>query len=283
MCPEYGATVAIFPIDDMTLDYLRLTGRDPVQVALVEAYARAQGLFRTDETPDAEYADTLELDLATVVPSLAGPRRPQDRVALSNAKASFASALPPNCRKASRRLPARGGGTAVRRREHDKLEHGSVVIAAITSCTNTSNPSVMIGAGLRGEESGGEGADQQAVGEDQPGAGLESRHRVPRQGRPATRISTSSASTWSATAAPPASATAARCRTRSAPRSASAAWSSPPCSAAIATSRAASSRTSAPTTSRRRRWWWPTRWPGRWTSTSPPTRWGRARTASRST
>src|SRR5689334_17968311 len=83
MCPEYGATVAIFPIDDMTLEYLRFTGREPGQVALVEAYARAQGLFRTDETPDAVYTDGLELDLATVVPSLAGPRRPQDRVALS--------------------------------------------------------------------------------------------------------------------------------------------------------------------------------------------------------
>ena len=94
MCPEYGATVAIFPIDDMTLDYLRLTGRDAAQVALVEAYAKAQGLFRTDATPDADYTDTLELDLGTVVPSLAGPRRPQDRVALGDAKASFAAALP---------------------------------------------------------------------------------------------------------------------------------------------------------------------------------------------
>src|SRR5262245_46992432 len=80
MCPEYGATVAIFPIDDMTLDYLRFTGRDDAQVALVEAYAKAQGLFRTDQTPDATYTSTLELDLATVEPSLAGPRRPQDRV-----------------------------------------------------------------------------------------------------------------------------------------------------------------------------------------------------------
>src|SRR6187431_436607 len=94
MCPEYGATVAIFPIDDMTLDYLRFTGRDASQVALVEAYAKAQGLFRTDETPDAEYSDTLSLDLATVVPSLAGPRRPQDRVSLSGAPRSFAAALP---------------------------------------------------------------------------------------------------------------------------------------------------------------------------------------------
>src|SRR4029453_13959584 len=89
MCPEYGATVAIFPIDEMTLEYLRFTGREPSQVAFVEAYAKAQGLFRTDATPDASYADVLELDLGTVVPSLAGPRRPQDRVPLSRAKTSF--------------------------------------------------------------------------------------------------------------------------------------------------------------------------------------------------
>ena len=93
MCPEYGATVAIFPIDDMTLDYLRLTGRDAKQIALVEAYAKAQGLFRTAESPDAVYSETLELDLSTVEPSLAGPRRPQDRVSLSKAKPSFAGAL----------------------------------------------------------------------------------------------------------------------------------------------------------------------------------------------
>ena len=145
MCPEYGATVAIFPIDDMTLDYLRLTSRDAAHVALVEAYARAQGLFRTDETPDAEYGDTLELDLASVVPSLAGPRRPQDRVALSNAKASFAAALP-DLEKGVKKVASSGGGTAVA--TETQLEHGSVVIAAITSCTNTSNPSVMVGAGL---------------------------------------------------------------------------------------------------------------------------------------
>ena len=94
MCPEYGATVAIFPIDEMTLDYLRLTGRDAAQVALVEAYAKAQGLFQGDGTPEATYTETLELDLATVEPSLAGPRRPQDRVSLSKAKTSFAAALP---------------------------------------------------------------------------------------------------------------------------------------------------------------------------------------------
>jgi aconitate hydratase len=143
MCPEYGATVAIFPIDEMTLDYLRLTGREPSHIALVEAYARAQGLFRTDTTPDAEYSETMELDLCTVEPSLAGPRRPQDRVPLGKAKTSFASALP-DLKKGVK--TTHGGGTAVATRT--QLEHGSVVIAAITSCTNTSNPSVMIGAGL---------------------------------------------------------------------------------------------------------------------------------------
>ena len=142
MCPEYGATIAIFPIDEMTLDYLRLTGRDAAHVALVEDYARAQGLFRTAEMPDPVYSETLELDLGTVVPSLAGPRRPQDRVALSKAKSSFASALPEL--KKGVKTAAAAGGVATER----MLEHGSVVIAAITSCTNTSNPSVMIGAGL---------------------------------------------------------------------------------------------------------------------------------------
>jgi aconitate hydratase len=149
MCPEYGATVAIFPIDDMTLDYLRFTGRDASQVALVEAYARAQGLFRTDATPDAVYSETIELDLATVVPSLAGPRRPQDRVALGDVKASFAAALP-GLRKGVKAAPApsTGGSAAVAEAVSTTLEDGSVVIAAITSCTNTSNPSVMIAAGL---------------------------------------------------------------------------------------------------------------------------------------
>jgi len=144
MCPEYGATVAIFPIDDMTLDYLRLTGREAKQIALVEAYAKAQGLFRTAATPEANYSETMELDLASVEPSLAGPRRPQDRVPLSKAKPSFAGAL--DELKKGVKILASGGGTAVA--TATQLEHGSVVIAAITSCTNTSNPSVMIGAGL---------------------------------------------------------------------------------------------------------------------------------------
>jgi aconitate hydratase len=142
MCPEYGATVAMFPIDDRTLDYLRLTGRDAAHIQLVEDYARAQGLFRTDSQPDPAYSETLQLDLSTVVPSLAGPRRPQDRVSLAKAKSSFASALP-ELKKGVKTAPASGGVAT-----ETLLEHGSVVIAAITSCTNTSNPSVMIGAGL---------------------------------------------------------------------------------------------------------------------------------------
>jgi len=145
MCPEYGATVAIFPIDAMTIDYLRLTGRDASAVALVEAYARAQGLFADEESPVAEYNEVIELDLATVEPSLAGPKRPQDRVALSAAKARFAEALPQML--AERKKPAAApaetaamGGPAI--------DHGAVVVAAITSCTNTSNPSVLVAAGL---------------------------------------------------------------------------------------------------------------------------------------
>jgi aconitate hydratase len=166
MCPEYGATVAIFPIDEMTLDYLRLTGRDESRVTLVEAYARAQGLFRTDGSPDAMYSDTLEVDLASIESSLAGPKRPQDRVSLKGAKAAFHTALP-TMQVPSKPLKgasaAEGGarqglatatgavaqsGVAVADPALDELDHGAVVIAAITSCTNTSNPSVMIGAGL---------------------------------------------------------------------------------------------------------------------------------------
>ena len=151
MCPEYGATVAIFPIDEMTLDYLTLTGRDPAQVALVEQYAKAQGLFRTPGAPDAVYSEVVHFDLSTVEPSLAGPKRPQDRVSLSKAKTAFQTALP------SMQVPAKGGSgasasaksaVALAEPAVDVLDHGAVVIAAITSCTNTSNPSVMIGAGL---------------------------------------------------------------------------------------------------------------------------------------
>jgi aconitate hydratase A / 2-methylisocitrate dehydratase len=154
MCPEYGATIAIFPIDEMTLDYMRLTNRES-RVELVEAYARAQGLFRSAGDADPVYSETIELDLRTVEPSLAGPRRPQDRVALHNAKSGFKAALETLQAGAKKAVTA---GAAVATAVADsgsvavapveQLEHGSVVIAAITSCTNTSNPSVMIAAGL---------------------------------------------------------------------------------------------------------------------------------------
>jgi aconitate hydratase len=160
MSPEYGSTIAIFPIDHQTLAYLKLTGRAPEQIELVEAYARAQGLFRTDESLDPIFTDVVELDLTSVVPNLAGPRRPQDRVALSNVKAEFARALEGwqaardgAAGKSTEYAVARledegGGGTAVAARPETLLSDGAVVIAAITSCTNTSNPAVMIGAGL---------------------------------------------------------------------------------------------------------------------------------------
>jgi aconitate hydratase len=139
MSPEYGATCGIFPIDSETLSYLRLTGRSEEQIALVEAYCREQGLFHDEHTPQAEYSELLSLDLASVEPSLAGPKRPQDRVALSDSKASFEKALP-SLLKTSTGVGAGNG--------NGRLHHGSVVIAAITSCTNTSNPSVMLAAGL---------------------------------------------------------------------------------------------------------------------------------------
>ena len=134
MSPEYGSTVAICPIDDMTINYLALTGRDPKQVALVEGYAKNQGLFGT-ETTDPTYSDVVELDLGTVEPSIAGPKRPQDRVSLKDAKRAFATVL-------NEMLPAGAQST------RNGLGHGAVVVAAITSCTNTSNPSVMLAAGL---------------------------------------------------------------------------------------------------------------------------------------
>ena len=142
MAPEYGATCGIFPVDQRTIEYLRLTNRDPGRIALVEAYAKAQGMWRDADASDPIFTDTLELELETVEPSLAGPKRPQDRVLLSGAKQAFEKALP----------DLLGGSNADANVPLDgidgSLTHGDVVIAAITSCTNTSNPGVMIGAGL---------------------------------------------------------------------------------------------------------------------------------------
>ena len=141
MTPEYGATISIFPIDDQTIDYLRLTGRDEQRLALVEAYAKAQGMW-FDPKAKPEFSEQLELDLSSVVPSIAGPKRPQDRISLSNAKQAFGKALPDYVSDVSKAVDSSIDGTAV------TLKNGVVGIAAITSCTNTSNPSVMVAAGL---------------------------------------------------------------------------------------------------------------------------------------
>ncbi|HEU5351100.1 MAG TPA: aconitate hydratase AcnA [Terracidiphilus sp.] len=183
MSPEYGATCGIFPVDAETLKYLRLTGRSDEQIALVEAYYKEQGIFHTADAPEAEYSQTLELDLATVQPSVAGPKRPQDRVLLGDAAASFAQQLPSLLAPTAKPLGTRTAAAWKREAVRDTavvdtavadtavagktglhitttvkerfgidpdtyLDHGSVVIAAITSCTNTSNPSVMVAAGL---------------------------------------------------------------------------------------------------------------------------------------
>ncbi|MSQ40824.1 MAG: aconitate hydratase AcnA [Dehalococcoidia bacterium] len=153
MCPEYGATIGFFPVDDETLAYLRLTGRDASLVDLVERYTKAAGLFHSDRTPEPHFSERLGLDMSTVAPSLAGPKRPQDRVPLSQAKGSFLAHLT---------KPTSEQGFALKPQDLDKrqavhwdgsrpsfeLTHGAVAIAAITSCTNTSNPSVMLGSGL---------------------------------------------------------------------------------------------------------------------------------------
>ncbi|PZQ20194.1 MAG: aconitate hydratase, partial [Stenotrophomonas acidaminiphila] len=167
MAPEYGATCGIFPIDHESLNYLRLSGRSEEQIALVEAYAKAQGLWHTPESPHAEYSATLHLDMGDVKPSLAGPKRPQDRVLLQDVKQNFRDNLVPFADARRKRIDLvqedrlkneGGGGTAVGAQEASresapdsgtkKLRDGDVVIAAITSCTNTSNPAVMLGAGL---------------------------------------------------------------------------------------------------------------------------------------
>jgi aconitate hydratase len=148
MCPEYGATAALFPVDDVTLHYLRTTGRDAAQVDLVERYTRAQGLFRTAGAPEPVYSEVLELDVGTVVPAIAGPRRPQDRIPLDKVKAAFGATVAQSAKGApAPATPPTGTAVQLDGREAT-IDHGSVVIAAITSCTNTSNPSVMIGAGL---------------------------------------------------------------------------------------------------------------------------------------
>ena len=149
MSPEFGSTCAIFPIDEETIRYLELTGRDPDQIALVEAYARAQGLWRVQGAPAADYTDVVELDLATVEPSLAGPKRPQDRVPLRTAKSAYRHSLVKMAEERTQKNPkASGSGTATLGGASFDVRDGAVLIAAITSCTNTSNPAVLVAAGL---------------------------------------------------------------------------------------------------------------------------------------
>ncbi|MCP4250833.1 MAG: aconitate hydratase AcnA [bacterium] len=154
MAPEYGATMGFFPVDDQTLDFLRRTGRPDERIDLVERYTKEQGLFRTDDSPEPEYSDRLTLDLSTVQPSLAGPKRPQDRILLGDMKRAFHQTLRAPIKErgfaldessADRRVEVSGNG---RQGLSYTMGHGAVVVAAITSCTNTSNPSVMIAAGL---------------------------------------------------------------------------------------------------------------------------------------
>lgn len=160
MSPEYGATCGIFPVDQETLNYMRLTGRPEDLIALTEDYYKEQGLFHTEDTPEAEYSDTLELDLASVEPSLAGPKRPQDRLRLSEAKSNFHASFPTAATHSPTHYASASprGGVAlleaptvvegIANESADQVINGSVVIAAITSCTNTSNPSLMLAAGL---------------------------------------------------------------------------------------------------------------------------------------
>ena len=158
MSPEFGSTCAIFPIDEETIRYLELTARPAEQIALVEAYAKAQGLWRVDGAPAADYTDVVELDLSTVEPSLAGPKRPQDRVPLRSAKKVYESSMKKMAEERSQKNPqATGTATATVGGKSFEVKDGAVLIAAITSCTNTSNPAVLVAAGLLARNAGARG------------------------------------------------------------------------------------------------------------------------------
>ena len=294
MAPEYGATCGIFPVDAETLRYLRFTGRPEPLIQLVEAYTKEQGLFHTPTTPAADYSDTLELDLATVEPSLAGPTGRRTACDCSEAKAVVCrSCCKTFLEQAATDKPSAGGRAgqpaaqsirrpATQERRRRRSAHGSVVIAAITSCTNTSNPSVMLAAGLLAKKAVERGLQGQAVGQDQPGARVEGGHRLPGRRRPDALPG--------ATALPPGGLRLHDLhRQQRSPaagglegRSRTTTWSWPRCSAATATSRAGSSPRSGPTTSPRRRWSSPMPWPAAWTSTCTTSRWARTPAASRS-
>lgn len=258
MSPEFGSTAAIFPIDDETLKYLRLTGRSDQQVALVESYAKEQGLW-LDPAAEPDFSEKLELDLATVVPSIAGPKRPQDRIVLANAAEQFKSDVrnyvadddeagkesfpASDSPAASNGVPSNPVTVTAPDGSTYEIDHGAVTVAAITSCTNTSNPYVMVAAALVAKKAVEKGLTRKPWVKTTlaPGSKVVTDY-FDKAGL--TPTSTRSASTSSATAAPPASATPARCRRRSPRPSTTMTWPSLRCSPATATSRAGSTRTS---------------------------------------
>lgn len=258
MSPEFGSTAAIFPIDGETLKYLRLTGRSEQQVALVEAYAKAQGLW-LDPAAEPDFSEKLELDLSTVVPSIAGPKRPQDRIVLANAAQQFAldvrnyvsddeeagkESFPASDAPASSNgVPSNPTTVTAPDGSTYEIDHGAVTVAAITSCTNTSNPYVMVAAALVAKKAVEKGLTRKPWVKTTlaPGSKVVTDY-FDKAGL--TPTSTRSASTSSATAAPPASATPARCRKRSPRPSTTTTSRSPRCSPATETSRAGSTPTS---------------------------------------
>ena len=179
MAPEYGATCGFFPVDGETLTYLRLTGRTDEQIAVVEAYSKAQGLWREDGAPEANYTDVLHLDLSTVQPSLAGPKRPQDRVLLGDVQKNFQGAF---AKEQATRKSSGPAAVSVRGKRFEVAD-GAVVIAAITSCTNTSNPTVLVAAGLVAQKGARTWPIDQAVGKNIARPGLQGRHRLLEESR----------------------------------------------------------------------------------------------------
>ena len=320
MSPEFGATSTLFPIDDETLTYLRLTGRSAERVELVERYARTQGLWR-EPGAGPVFDELLELDLASVTPSVAGPRRPQDRVPLEALRANFRSNFPNGLEGTITRARRRGarpgqrarrgivgrvvpgvGSAVVHRRatptsrrappadpvvadaapvdrqayrpvaiemggQTVSVRTGSVAIAAITSCTNTSNPTVMVGAGLLARNAVARGLRVGPTVKTSLAPGSRVVTSLSRGGRADGAARGARASRWPATAARRASATPDRSTTRSPGPSRRTTWSSPRSSRATATSRAGSTRSRARATSPRRRWSSPSRWPAGSTST----------------
>jgi hypothetical protein len=256
MAPEYGATIGFFPIDHQTLDYLRLSNRPPELIALVEAYAKAQGLFLSDDSPEPDYSDTLELDLATVVPSLAGPKRPQDRINLPDVKKNFLATL--NGAPHTAEIASNGSKATI--------QDGSVVIAAITSCTNTSNPSVMVAAGLLAKKAVEKGLQTKPWVKSSLAPGIESGFRLSRRRRPdavsrkaalqSGRIRLHHLHRQQRTAAGSGGRRGAKREAGGGGRAERQPQLRRPHQCAWC----------APTISPRRRWWWLTRWPAAWTS-----------------